>query len=181
MGKKLRIGLVAAAIFLLALAVLMWALTRPSKYFKDSTLVATKPLDRSDLFAQMRGGPAFLKPLWKRYYQWRPMVMTTTFSPSQTNACSIHGLLNQCHDVSGIQFFIDRNVAAGAVQFGHTNTMSSTEWVAAFTNALQTERPEWWESHPNRSRKENLVLIRVDRRTILVLPPDRAAFYGSAR
>jgi hypothetical protein len=109
------------------------------------------------------------------------MAVTATIPPSQTNSFSIQGLLNQCHDFSGVQFFIDRNVAAGVVQFGHTNAMSSIEWVAAFTKALQTQRPEWWDTPSNRSRRENLVLIQMDRKTVLVLPLDRAALYGSAR
>jgi hypothetical protein len=66
-----------------------------------------------------------------------------------------HGLLNQCHDVSGVQFFIDKQVASGSVMFGHTNTMNGPEWVAAFTNAVQIGEVQSWDPNKKNFRHES--------------------------
>ena len=60
-----------------------------------------------------------------------------TFPASAVVPCSIHGLLNQCMEVSGWHYLIDKEVAAGSVNFGRTNVMNGQEWVEAFENALQ--------------------------------------------
>ncbi len=83
----------------------------------------------------------WLMRVHQRYGKPRPAAHS--FSPSATNRCSIHGLLNQCMEVSGVRFVIAQDVAAGSVQFGHTNTLNGAQWVKAFTDALQTEQPEW--------------------------------------
>ena len=44
----------------------------------------------------------------------------------------------------------------------------------AFTGALQTGQPEWWDSQARMFRKENLVLLTNDARTVLVVPQDMA-------
>jgi hypothetical protein len=62
-----------------------------------------------------------------------------------------------------------RDVAGGTVQFGQTNTLNGAQWVMAFTEALQIGQPEWWDSQTKRFRKENLVLLTNDARTVLVL------------
>jgi hypothetical protein len=73
-------------------------------------------------------------------------------------------------EVTGVRYVIAKDVAAGTIQFGHTNTLNGTQWVAAFTDALQNGQPEWWDSQAKRFHKENLVLITNDLRTVLVLP-----------
>jgi hypothetical protein len=42
--------------------------------------------------------------------------------------------------------------------------------VNAFTEALQTGQPEWWDSQTRKFRKENLVLLTNGPRMVLVLP-----------
>jgi hypothetical protein len=102
-----------------------------------------------------------------------------TFPASGPTPCSIHGLLNQCMEVSGWHYLIDKDVAAGSVNFGRTNVMNGQEWVAAFENALQFGEPEWWNfSGDKKLRKENLILLRYPReKNVLVLPQDKAAQY----
>jgi RNA polymerase sigma factor (sigma-70 family) len=101
-----------------------------------------------------------------------------TFPASAATPCSIHGLLNQCMEVSGWRYLIDKEVAAGSVNFGRTNAMNGQEWVEAFENALQFGEPEWWVVGGKKQRKENLVLLRYPQeRTVLVLPQDKAANY----
>jgi hypothetical protein len=100
------------------------------------------------------------------------------FPISPVEACSINGLLNQCMEVSGWRYLIDKEVAAGGVQFGCPKVFNGEEWVAAFENALQTNAPQWWDAKLKKMRRENLVLIRYpEQKTILVLPKDRAAKY----
>ncbi|MGO8764211.1 MAG: hypothetical protein ACLQSR_03635, partial [Limisphaerales bacterium] len=66
----------------------------------------------------------------------------------------------------------------GGVQFSCPKVYNGTEWVAAFENALQNNKPEWWDARLKRQRQENLVLIRYpEQKTILVLPKDKAGKY----
>jgi RNA polymerase sigma factor (sigma-70 family) len=106
--------------------------------------------------------------------------MTYTFPISSVQRCSISGLLDQCMEVSGWQYLIDKDVSAGSVGFGCSKVMNGEEWVAAFENALQTGAPEWWDFHAAKPhmRRENLMLIRYPReKIVLVLPKDKAAKY----
>jgi hypothetical protein len=81
-------------------------------------------------------------------------------------------LLIQCHEIAGIQFLIDKNIAGGTVQFGSSNVLSGPQWVNAFTNAVRTGIVEWWDPKKGRFRKENPVFIRADQNSVLVLPPE---------
>jgi RNA polymerase sigma factor (sigma-70 family) len=103
-----------------------------------------------------------------------------TFPASAAERCSISGLLNQCMEVSGWQYLIDKDVSAGSVQFGCPKVLNGQEWVAAFENALQTETPEWWTRDGGKGhfRHENLVLIRYPKeKVVLVVPKEKAARY----
>jgi RNA polymerase sigma factor (sigma-70 family) len=104
--------------------------------------------------------------------------LDSTLSASPVQLCSISGLLNQCMEISGWHYLIDKNVAAGSVKFGSQKEMTGKEWVAAFENVLQTGTPEWWDAKKKGFRKENLVLIRYpNQKIVLVLPKDKAAKY----
>ena len=65
---------------------------------------------------------------------------------------------------------IPKEVAAGSVQFGHTNVLSGPQWVRAFTEALEHGRPQWWDPQAKKMINENLVLVTNDARTVMVLP-----------
>lgn len=98
--------------------------------------------------------------------------MSYSFAASVTNRCSIQGLLNQCMQVTGVRYAIPIDVAAGTVEFGHPNTLNGVQWAKAFTDALQTGLPEWWDSKARTFRKENLVLMTNDASMVLVLPKE---------
>jgi hypothetical protein len=101
-----------------------------------------------------------------------------TFMPTTSNtaACSVSGLLNQCMEVSGTRYLIHKELAASLVYFRHTNALSGPQWVAAFENALQTGTPEWYDWKLKKTRNESLVLIRfTNLNTVLVIPKDKAA------
>ena len=154
-----------------------WPSTRPSKYFSDRTLVATMP--RENLFVS-NNGSLLMRWFWKIYFEIRPPKSrsgTWSFNACATQRCSIHGLLIQCHDVSGIQFFIDRNVAAGSVEFGSTNVLNGPQWMSAFTNALQSGVVEWWDPKKGGFRHDNPVFVSVGPRALLILPKERVTSY----
>jgi len=107
-----------------------------------------------------------------------PDLANTTFSPTPVQPCSISGLLDQCMQTTGTHYLVDKEVAAGSVQFGNSKSLNGSQWVAAFEHALQTARPEWWDQATRKMRRENLVLIRFPKqKTVLVLPPDKAKKY----
>ena len=101
-----------------------------------------------------------------------------SFPATPVQGCSVSGLLNECMEVSGWRYLIDTEVSAGSIEFGCPRSYNGQEWVTAFENALQTNRPEWWAARQKRFRKENLVLIRFPKdKVVLVLPADKAAKY----
>lgn len=96
--------------------------------------------------------------------------VTHSFRPSSVNHYGIGSMLDVCTEVSGITFVMPRGVASGSVQFAHTNTLAGSQWVQAFTEALQKGDPEWWDPKTKELRKENLILVTNDARRVLVLP-----------
>jgi hypothetical protein len=101
-----------------------------------------------------------------------------SFPASPVQSCSVSGLLNECMEVSGWHYLIDKEVSAGSVEFGCPSVCNGQEWMAAFENALQTNHPSWWDAKRRGFRKENLVLIRFPKdNVVLVLPADKAAKY----
>src|SRR5439155_10151658 len=176
---KIKVAIVVA---LIGLAIGVLVITSDSApAFNDPSLVATT---KSKI--GISSTSSLKTRLWFTWFKLRnkflrPNPGTYTFAPRLTQRCSIHGLLNQCMEMSDVRYLIDKNVAAGSVNFGHTNTLNGTQWIAAFESALQTGQPEWYVSESNQFRKENLVLIRYDSKTVLVLPTDRASQYRTHR
>ncbi len=159
---------------LVAAAALMIRPTPTPSFAKDSRFVLTT-------LPQFGVPPN--APLKTRIFVWlmrvhqrfgKPRPAAHSFAPSAPSRCSIHGLLNQCMEVSGVRYVIAKDVAAGSVQFGHTNTLNGAQWVKAFTDALQTRQPEWWDSQARTFRKEDLVLLTNGATTVLVLPKEMA-------
>ena len=69
--------------------------------------------------------------------------LNSSFPISPVRRCSISGLLNQCMELSGWRYLIDKEVAAGGVKFGNSKVLNGEEWLTAFEYALQTNTPEW--------------------------------------
>ncbi|MBI3417846.1 MAG: hypothetical protein HY043_21345 [Verrucomicrobia bacterium] len=111
--------------------------------------------------------------LYQRFRKPNPLAWS--FGASPTNQCSVHGLLNQCAEITGVRYVIAREVASGSVLFGCTNTLNGVQWVAAFTEALQTGKPGWWDTKNQIFHNENLVFVTNSPKTILVLPAAMAA------
>jgi hypothetical protein len=169
--RGIRRWFLGPAIFAIAVATAF--LIRPSRnspHLHDSRfVVTTRPtlgLPPGATLTQR----AFTWWYENRHRFQKPRPLAYSFSASQTTRCSIHGLLNQCMEITGTRYVIAKDVAAGTIEFGHTNTLNGTQWVAAFTEALQNSQPEWWDPQAKRFHKENLALITNDARTVLVLP-----------
>jgi hypothetical protein len=171
-SKRVYVSRAVVFVAMLALCV-VWFMSRQPNYFDNPTLVASTPQDRASFSARHRGGPTLLRPVWKLNYRWHPDPIGTVSFPVGTNLWSIQGVLNECQDVSGTQYFIDRNVAAGTIHFGTNNVLNGPQWVAALTNALQTGHPEWLNKAKGGFQHENLVFIPAGLNGFLVLPKER--------
>jgi len=105
----------------------------------------------------------------------RPNPLNWSFPIANTNRCSVHGLLNQCMEVTGTQYFIEKKVAAGSVFFGSTNVQNGAQWVRSFETTLRASNVEWWDSTGAKSTP--LVFLVYKERIKIVLTEPTAAQY----
>jgi len=114
----------------------------------------------------------------RRYGKRNPA--TYSFAPSPVQLCSIHGLLNQCMEVSGTRYLIAVEIA-GAVEFGSTNALSGAQWVAAFEHAIETSSPIiCYDYAKKRNFQDTLLLIRERPGVVKVVPRTKLAVYQRA-
>jgi hypothetical protein len=172
-----KIVLLPACLLLVALGLLFWN-PLESPFENDPNFVKTTRPTTS-----FTGPGATLRSrfYWK-YNEWKrmrhPNPLAYKFpARSRPERCSIDGLLNQCMEVGGTQYLIEKNVAAGSVEFGSTNTLNGQQWITAFEDALKNGVSEWWDPEKKGIRRESLVLIRYDSRTTLVFSKKLAAEY----
>lgn len=160
----------------LVLAVALWtSIPGPDALFaRDPRFVVTSSpsigVPRSATSAQR----AFIWWLQVQRRFGRPHPQNYSFPATPKRGCSIYGLLSQCMEVTGVRYVVAKDVAAGSVEFGSTNTLNGAQWAKAFTEALESGRPEWWDSQTKAFRKENLILVTNGARTVLVLPKEMA-------
>jgi len=154
---------IGVCVFLAAGTVTIQQIRKP-KYDPNDFQATTYPT----------GSPEMMQYLTNNYGH----PLNYTFPITAVQLSSINGLLNQCMEVSGWRYLMDKEVAAGSVKFGCPKVYNGEEWVDAFESALQTNKPEWWAAKKNGFRRENLVLIRFPKeKTVLVLPKEKAAKY----
>ena len=162
---KAKIAIVVGVCVLLAAgtaSVAVYEMAKP-KYNPNDFSATTYPT----------GAPEMMQYITNNYGQ----PLKWSFDESKPVPCSINGLLNQCMEISGWQYLMDKNVSAGTVRFGCKTKMNGEQWVTAFEEALQTGTPEWWDTN-RKMRQENLVLVRFPKeKTVLVLPKDKASKY----
>jgi hypothetical protein len=179
---RLLLGFVSLAL-LLVIALLLWPepgpKTPPPLPFDTNGLVACvpHPLFQPQLNAHPTMGQRLSFHLFKlsQKLSSSKSSSTWTFSASPTALCSIQGLLYQCADVTGTNYYLPLKVAAAGVSFGNTNALDGPQWVSAFERVLQTGNPNWWNPEAKRREQENLVLIRYpEQKAILVLPASAA-------
>ncbi len=123
--------------------------------------------------------------LWWAWVEYRrrhgkPNPMRVTFPPTPVQPCSIHGLLNQCMEVSGTQYYIAVEVA-GAVEFGHTNALNGAQWVAAFERAIEASKAVMCYDFANkRNFQDKVLLIRESPGVVKVVPQSKLPDYQRA-
>ncbi len=114
----------------------------------------------------------------RRYIKPNPAAFA--FPASPIRPCSIVGLLEQCMEVSGKQYLIGVEII-GDVEFGHTNKMNGTQWVAAFEHALETSGPvTCYDAARKQTFKDTLLLIYERPRLVKVVPRSKVAEYQKA-
>jgi hypothetical protein len=172
--SHLRVGRWLLGALILALlfraAFLMTTPPKDSLFVDESRFVVT-PKPPSATFRQR----AFA---WWRQIKHRfggPPPLTRLFYAGPEYRTGIYSLLAQCAEDTGVRYVVAREVAfGGSVMFAHTNTMTAWQLANALTEAVQTGQPEWWDPLARRIRKENLVVLTNDARTVLVLPKEMA-------
>ena len=142
--------LTVGAVLVVALGVL-WFVTRTNERRVFS--IPTLPDDNRPAFIAtakptIDTGPLSNLPLQKKIYviylklKYRiappkPNPAGYSFSPRADRPCKIHGLLNQCSQMTGTRYLIAREARGDSIDFGHAKTLNGTQWVAAFEEALQ--------------------------------------------
>lgn len=102
---------------------------------------------------------------------------TYTFQPRTNALHGISSLLTPCMEITGKKYLIAREVIY--VEFGHTNALNGTQWVAAVEALLQSAQVQCYRPGSNDWR-ERLLLIREEG-VVKVVPPSRLADYQNAR
>ena len=128
--------------------------------------------------------PPYQQLLWAwRQYLWRHRKRNPaayTFPASRAQLCSIDGLLNQCMEVSGTRYLIAVEIA-GVVEFGHTNALNGTQWVAAFEHAIETSGPvTCYDYARKRNFQDTLLVIRERPGVVKIVPRTKLAEYQKA-
>jgi len=185
-SRRIEYWLLAAALAVLIAAGFWWTISHfeDTSFSNDPRFVVTSA--SSIRFSTSQATlPQRISIWWSKFSHGfqKPhrFTGTITFPPSTTNRCLIEAMLNQCMEVNGVRYVIARDVAGGNVQFGHTNTLTGTQWVVAFTEALQHGQPEFYDPQTKAFRRENLVLVTNSPQTVLVLPKAMAAEFQNRK
>lgn len=161
------------AAFLLVVLVIGLVLTWPAK--KSSILADPRFLVYTP---DLQDYPLVRRSLKDRAYRWwlrlrvrfrKTPPVTRSFSPTATNRYSIQ-VVRECAPITGLNYLLEKNVAKGYVLFGHSNTLSATNWVTRFTETLQTGLVEWYDFEAGVFRKESLLLVTNDSKNVLIIP-----------
>ncbi len=98
-----------------------------------------------------------------------------SFSPSGAiTKCSVQGILIECMQVTSNRYLMPLSVAAGSVDFPHTNVLNGPQFVAAFEGALHTNGVEFWDK--GKMRHEKIEILRFPKqKTLVVLPASEVA------
>src|SRR5262249_30865020 len=114
---------------------------------------------------------------WRKF-QLRHAKRTFSFPGGPVQMFSVGGLLNQCMQVTGTRYLLARDVVS--VDFGHTNTLTGREWVAAFEHALQHNKPYCYNPQTKRMYQDNLLLISERPGLVKVVPRSQLGTYQKA-
>lgn len=171
-----RVALTAILVMLLIGAAVVWRLGVADNLAEGLVTGPTLPEDGRPAFVATTYSKGIISPnatviqrlmiakheLGKRLRRKNPSG--SKFVPSPVQPCSVEGLLNECMELTGTRYLIARE-ALGVVDFGHTNTLNGSQWVAAFEQALQNA---------------DMLLIRERSEVVKVIPKSKIAEYRKA-
>jgi hypothetical protein len=122
-----------------------------------------------------------LYDLWTTYVRRpKPNPAAYSFFVEPVEHCVLGSLANQSMEVIGTQYLIAVEAAGSTVDFGHTNTLSGTQWVTAFEQAI-TNQPVLCFEYPEQGGfKDELVLIREKPDLVKIVPRTKLARYQAA-
>jgi hypothetical protein len=110
----------------------------------------------------------------------KPNAAAYTFPAKPVGPCSIQGLLNQCMEVTGTQYFIAVEIA-GTVEFGHTNRLNGAQWVTAFEHAIEASGPVvCYDYARKRNFQDRMLIIRERPGVVKIVPCTKLAEYRKA-
>jgi hypothetical protein len=107
---------------------------RPAFIASAKPTIDTGPLSNLTLRKTISG--IYLK-LKNRIAPPKPNPAGYRFAPRAEHSCKIHGLLDECCQVTGTRYLVAREARGDSIDFGHAKTLNGTQWVAAFEEALQ--------------------------------------------
>jgi hypothetical protein len=125
--------------------------------------------------------PPYQQLLWAwRQYLWRhrkrnPAAYTFPACPVQDLPIGV--MLHQCMELTGTQYLIAVEIAGG-VEFGNTNALNGTQWVAAFEHAVETSGPViCYDYVKKRNFQDTLLVIRERPGVVKIVPRTKLAEY----
>jgi len=174
-----------AIVAVICVVLFVWVRSPKGRILSDSRFVVTQDVrSRMRIYAPTDAHYVVreIASAWNAIWNQTVDATDASFPPTETRTCSISGLLEQATRMTGVRYAIARSVVegAGAVEFGHTNSLDVEEWVAAFKDALQSGTPVWVNDINSRfdklnPRKENLVVITNSPDLILIVPHEWSA------
>jgi len=115
------------------------------------------------------------KKIQERFGKKNPAAWN--FPATPVRFCSLSGLLTQCMEVSGTQYYIAVEIS-GTIEFGNTNVLNGAQWVTAFEHAIETNGPSiCYDYGKKQNFKDKLLLIRDRPGVVKIVPESKLRDY----
>jgi hypothetical protein len=109
----------------------------------------------------------------EHFFDHTPKAVSISAQP--VTKWGVASLLNMCGNYSGTRYLISKDLAAGTVPFGNTNTMNGPQFISAIEDTISRSNVNWQDSSQV-WRTEPLALLRFpEYKTIVVLPESEVA------
>lgn len=107
------------------------------------------------------------------FFSHTPRAVSLSAQPAKT--WCVQPLLNLCSDYSGMCYLIPKELIAGTLSFGTTNTMNGPQFISAIEDTVSRSNVTWLDAS-NISRTEPLALLRFpEAKTVVALPKSDVA------
>jgi hypothetical protein len=98
-----------------------------------------------------------------------------SISAQSASKWGVEPLLNICTGYSSTRYLMSKDLAAGTVSFGTTNTMNGPQFISAIEDTVSRSNVTWLDSS-HAWRTEPLALLRFpEAKTVVVLPKSEVA------